>query len=56
MLVTLEDARRVLLAHLVTKIEDHALGNAMRLLLIAAETGTCAARRAATDEVATVLR
>ena len=55
-LVTLEHARRVLLAHLVAEVEDHESGSALRLLLIAAETGTLAARRAATDEVANVLR
>ena len=54
-LLTLEDARSVLLAHIVTEVEEHALSNAMRLLLIAAETGTSAARKAATDQVATVL-
>jgi hypothetical protein len=30
-LVTLEDARRVVLAHLTTEVEAHALSNAMRL-------------------------
>jgi hypothetical protein len=55
-LVTLEDARRLVLAHLVTEVEDHALSNAMRLLLIAAETGAYADRKAATDQVAIVLR
>jgi hypothetical protein len=55
-LVTLEDVRRVLLTHLVMEVEHHALGNAMRLLLIAAETGISADRKAATDQVALVLR
>ena len=55
-LVTLEDARRLMLAHLVTEVEDHALSNAMRLLLKAAETGSSADRKAATDQVALVLR
>jgi hypothetical protein len=39
-----------------TEVEDHALSNAMRLLLAAAETGSSAARKAATDQVTTVLR
>ena len=55
-LVTLEDARRLVLAHLVAEVEDHELSNAMRLLLRAAERGSPAARKAANDQVATVLR
>jgi hypothetical protein len=55
-LVTLADARRVVLAHLMTEVEDSALAHAMRLLLAAAETGTLADRKAATDQVGLVLR
>jgi hypothetical protein len=55
-LVTLEDARRVVLAHLTTEVKDFDLANAMRVLLIAAETGSVADRKAATDQVAIVLR
>jgi hypothetical protein len=55
-LETLEDARRVVLAHLVTEIEDHSLSNAMRLLLKAAETSSPADRKTATDQVALMLR
>jgi hypothetical protein len=54
-LVTLEDARRVVLAHLVTEIEYFDLTRAMELLLTAAETGSVADRKAATDHVVTVL-
>jgi hypothetical protein len=55
-LVTLADARRVVLAHLTTEVEDLALTHAMRLLWTAAETGSFAHRKAATDQVAIVLR
>jgi len=55
-LVTLEDARRAALAHLVTEIEDFDLTGAMQLLLTAAETGSVADRKAATDQVAITLR
>jgi hypothetical protein len=55
-LVTLEDARRVVLAYLTTEVEHFDLANAMRFLLIAAETGRVADRKAATEQVAIVLR
>ena len=55
-LVTLADARRVVLAHLLTEVDDSTLTHAMRLLLTAAETGTLADRKAATDQVGLVLR
>jgi hypothetical protein len=55
-LVTLEDARRVLLAHMTTEIEDGTLTNALRLLLAAAHTCSFADRKVATDQVAIVLR
>ena len=55
-LVTLEDARRLVLAHLVAEVEDHEMSNAMRLLLRAAERGSPAARKAAAEQVATVLK
>jgi hypothetical protein len=55
-LVTLADARRVVLAHLMTDFEDFDLTRAMQLLLTAAETGKVADRRAATEQVETVLR
>ena len=54
-LVTLADARRLVLAHLMTEVDDSALSNALRLLLAAAETGTLADRKAATDQVELVL-
>ena len=50
-LVTLADARDVLRQYLSTKVEDGALGQALRLLLIAAKTGSLANREAATDQV-----
>jgi hypothetical protein len=50
-LVTLADARRVVLAHLTTVVEDTALTHAMRLLLAAA-TCSFADRNAAADQVA----
>ena len=53
-LVTLADARRVVLTHLMNEIDDSPLTHAMRLLLIAAETGTLADRKAATDQVVVV--
>jgi hypothetical protein len=55
-LVTLEDARRVVLAYLTTEVEHFDLANAMRFLLIAAETGRVPDRKAATEQVAIVLR
>ena len=55
-LVTLADARRVVLAHLTTEVENHELIHAMRLLLTAAETGSFAHRTAATNQVAMMLR
>jgi hypothetical protein len=55
-LATLGDARRVVLAHLTTEVEDFDLTHAMRLLLTAAQTGCSADRKAATDQVAMVLR
>jgi hypothetical protein len=55
-LVTLEDARRVVLAYLINEVEHFDLANAMRFLLTAAETGRVADRKAATEEVAIVLR
>jgi hypothetical protein len=55
-LVTLADARRVVLAHLMIEVDDSALTHAMRLLLAAAETGTLADRKAATDQVVLVLK
>jgi hypothetical protein len=53
-LVTLADARRVVLAHLTTVVEDTALTPAMRLLL-AATTCSFADRNAAADQVAILL-
>jgi hypothetical protein len=55
-LVTLADGRRVVLAHLMTEVEDSALAHAMRLLLTAAETGSAGDRKAATEQVEIVLR
>ena len=55
-LVTLADARRVVLAHMATDVEDFALIHALRLLLVAADTGSLADRKAATEQVAIVLR
>jgi hypothetical protein len=40
--VTRADARRVVLAHLMTEVDDSALTHAMRLLLAPAETGALA--------------
>jgi hypothetical protein len=55
-LVTLGDARAVLLKYLTTEIEDPAVGQAIRLLLAAAKTGSLADRKAATDQVEILLR
>ena len=55
-LVTLDDARREVLAHMVTEVDDFELTRAMQLLLAAAETGRSADRKAATDQVAIVLQ
>jgi hypothetical protein len=55
-LVTLADARAVLLKYLTTEIEDPAVGQTIGLLLAAAKTGSFADRKAATDQVASVLR
>jgi hypothetical protein len=50
-LVTLDDARREVLAHMVTEVEDFDLTRAMQLLLAAAETGSAADRKAATNQL-----
>ena len=55
-LVTLEDARRVVLAQMGIEMEDWALTHALMQLLAAAHTGSYADRKTATDQVATALR
>jgi hypothetical protein len=55
-LVTLADARRVVLDRLTIEVEDFELTQAMRLLLTAADTGRFADRDAATNQVGIVLR
>jgi hypothetical protein len=55
-LMTLEDARREVVAQMTIDVEDHALSNAMRLLLKAAQTGSSADREAATEQVENVSR
>jgi hypothetical protein len=55
-LVTLDVARREVLAYLVTEVENFELTRSMQLLLAAAETGRSADRKAATDQVAIVLQ
>ena len=56
MLVTLEDARRVVLAQMTIEVQDWALSNALRLLLAAAQTGSSADREAATEQVENLIR
>ena len=55
-LVTLADARRVVLAHMAIEIEDWALTHALLQLLTAAHTESYADRKTATDQVASALR
>jgi hypothetical protein len=59
-LVTLADARRVVLEHLGSEVEDEVedleLSHAMRLLLAADLTRRSADRKAATDQVAPALK
>jgi hypothetical protein len=55
-LVTLADARRVVLEHLGSEVEDLELSHAMRLLLAADLTRRSADRKAATDQVAPALK
>ena len=55
-LVTLADARRVVLAQLTIEIADFELTHTMRLLLAAAETGRSMDREDATKQVEIVLR
>ena len=55
-LVTLADARRVVLAQLTIEVENFELTHAMRLLLKAAETGRPLDREAATKQVEIMLR
>jgi hypothetical protein len=52
----LADARESLINHLETMMESAPVGMAMERVLIAAETGTIADRKAATDQVAVALR
>jgi hypothetical protein len=54
-LVTLSDARECLLTHFSTTTKNDALAHAIELMMKAAETGTIPDRKAATDQVATVL-
>jgi hypothetical protein len=55
-LVTLADGRTVLIRYFSTVIEDRAVALAIERLLKAAKTGAFADRKAATDQVAIVLR
>jgi hypothetical protein len=55
-LVTLADARACMIRYFSTVIESRAVALAIERLLKAAETGTFTDRKAATDQVAIVLR
>jgi hypothetical protein len=55
-LVTLADARVVMIRYFETVIESRAVALAIERPLKAAETGSFADRKAATDQVAIVLR
>ena len=54
-LITLADARTVLIKHSDAVIQDAALGRAILLLLEAAASGRFSDRKAATDQIAIVL-
>ena len=55
-LVTLADARACVIQYFATATESRAVAFSIELLLKAAETGRFADRKAATDQVAIVLR
>ena len=55
-LVTLADAREILIKYFETMAQGASVAHAMERVLIAAETGTFADRKAATDQVAIVLK
>ena len=55
-LVTLEDAGRAVVEQMAIEIQNWALAHALQQLIAAAKTGSYADRRAATDQVAIVLR
>jgi hypothetical protein len=55
-LVTLEDARRVVLAEMMIEMQDWALSHALLQLLAAAHTRSYADRKVATHKVAIALR
>jgi hypothetical protein len=55
-LATLADARAVVLKRLTSRIDDAALSNVLKLLLVAARTGALSDRDAATDQLEIALK
>jgi hypothetical protein len=55
-LVTLSDARDCLIEHFETVVESATLARALQSLFKAAETGSFPDRKAATDQIAVVLK
>jgi hypothetical protein len=55
-LATLADARAVVVKHLTKRVDDAALTQVLKLLLIAARSGTLSDRKAATDQLEMVLK
>ena len=55
-LATLADARAVVVKHLTKRVDDAALTQVLKLLLIAARSGTLSDRKAATDQLEMLLR
>jgi hypothetical protein len=55
-LATLADARAVVVERLTNRVEDAALSEVLKLLLIAARSGTLSDRKAATDQLEMVLK
>jgi hypothetical protein len=55
-LATLADARAVVVKHLTKRVDDAALTQVLKLLLIAARSGTLSDRKVATDQLEMVLK
>ena len=55
-LATLADARAVVVKHLTKRVDDAALTQVLKLLLIAALSETLSDRKAATDQLEMVLK